>query len=96
MLIPRELRAPLAAQFVVFGLLLMIFGAGITRNANELRAAIYDSCVARTQIEANSNRLLDQLIDSAARSSTFSAPEKAERIAGWRAVRHSTEACVRL
>ena len=96
MYIPKELRAPLAMQFLVFGLLLTIFGMGISHNANELKTSVYASCTARAAIEQRSNELLDTLIDNAANSSVFSPAEKAERINGWRAVRRTSEFCVRL
>ena len=72
MYIPKELRAPLAIQFLVFAILLMIFGSGISNNANKISQSIYTSCIARGAIEKNSNDLLDRLIDSAAKSSVFS------------------------
>ena len=93
--IPTALRAPLAVMFLAFSAIVAGVALGITNNANHLRDAVYDSCVARNAIETNSNELLDHLIDSAAKSTVFSPAEKAERIAGWRAVRHSTESCVR-
>ena len=94
--IPKELRAPLALQFLAFMIVLGVFSFGFIRSANELKASVYESCVSRAGIENNSNRLLDQLIDSASKSSVFSPAEKAERIDGWRAVRHNAEMCVRL
>ena len=94
--IPAPLRAPLAVMFLAFSIMLGGVSLGITNNANRLKEAVYDSCTSRAAIEENTNRLLDQLIDSAAKSTVFSAAEKAERIAGWRAVRQSSEACVRL
>ena len=92
----RSMAPPLAVMFLIFMGMLFVFGWGITNNANKLRTAVYDSCTSRAAIEENTNRLLDQLIDSAAKSTVFSPAEKAERIAGWRAVRQSSEACVRL
>ena len=93
--IPEALRKPLATMFLIFMGMLTVFGLGITKNANNLSDNIYASCVARVDIEANSNRLLDQLIDAAANSTVFSPAEKAERIAGWRAVRHESETCTK-
>ena len=91
----KAARTPLAIMFVIFMSMLTVFGWGITHNANELKASVYESCVSRASIEANSNRLLDQLIDNAANSTVFGPAEKAERIAGWRAVRHAPENCAR-
>jgi hypothetical protein len=87
---------PLTMMFLVFMSMLFVFGWGITNNANQIKNYVYDSCEARLVIENNSNKLLDQLIDSAAKSTVFSPAEKAERISGWRAVRHESERCVRL
>ena len=94
--IPVALRAPLAVMFVAFSIMLGAVSFGITNNANELKASIYDACVARSVLEANSNKILDQLIENAMVSKVFSPAEQADRIAGWRAVRHDSEACVRL
>ena len=92
---PEGLRKPMATMFLIFMGMLTVFGLGITKNANNLADNVYASCLARADIEANSNRLLDQLIDAAANSSVFSPAEKAERIDGWRAVRTTSESCVR-
>ena len=94
--IPKELRAPLVIQFLVFAILLIIFGTGISNNANKLKEAVYDSCVSRGIIERNANDQLDQLIDNAAKSTVFNATEKADRISSWRALRRTSEVCVRL
>lgn len=92
----QSLRAPLAIMFLIFMSMLMVFGWGITSNANKIKEYVYDSCVNRNAIEAQANVLLDQLIDNAAKSAVFSPAEKADRIAGWRAVRNKPEECTRI
>ena len=93
--VPTPLRGPLTVMFLIFMALLTVFALGITHNANDLRDSVYESCKARSVLEGNSNRILDQLIENAMVSKVFSPAEQAERIAGWRAVRQPVQDCVR-
>ena len=94
--IPEAMRKPLAVMFLIFMSMLFIFAWGITNNANKLKDSVYESCMARSAIESNTNRILDQLIENAMVSTVFPPAEQAERIAGWRAVRQPVQECVRL
>ena len=91
----RSQIGPLTIMFTVFMGLLFVFGWGITANANRLKGSVYDSCMSRSLITQQSNQLLDQLIINAQKSTAFTEVEKADRIAGWKAVRHQPESCVK-
>ena len=93
--IPKELRAPLAAQFLVFMIVLSAFSFGMMRNATNLKDAVYNSCNARNVNVVDTNKVLDKLIENAKNSTAFKSEEKIDRIAGWSALRNPLEVCSR-
>ena len=69
--IPKELRAPLVAQFLAFMIVLSIFSTGMMYNANNIKGSVIKDCVGRNHNRADTNAVLDKLIDNAQRSDAF-------------------------
>jgi len=95
MYIPKELRAPLAAQFLAFMIVLMGFSTYLMAADNELEDAAQHSCVSRNVNRANSNELLNRLIYNAQKSKTYDNAEKVDRMASWAALRQPPEDCAK-
>ena len=92
--IPKELRAPLAAQFLVFMIVLSVFSTGMMYNAHTIKEAVFKSCNSRNVNASETNKVLDKLIENAQKSAAFKSEEKMDRMAGWAALRIQLEVCV--